>query len=493
MNILLLYPEFPDTFWSFKHALKFIRKNASFPPLGLLTVASMLPDDWNVRLVDLNVEELKLKQIAWADCAFISAMIVQRDSTRKLIASCREAGLRVVAGGPLFTNEPEQFADVDHLVLNEAEVTLPGFLEDLKNGCAKRVYESAEHPDVEDTPIPAWHLLKLGKYASMSIQYSRGCPFSCDFCNVTAMFGHKPRVKSSSQVIAELDALLEAGWNRQVFFVDDNFIGNKRHLKKELLPDLIEWQSRQRRNPRFHTEASINLADDDELMHMMVEAGFHEVFIGIETPNDDSLVECKKMQNANRDMLSDVKHIQRAGLQVQGGFIVGFDSDTESVFQKQIDFIQNSGIVTAMVGLLQAPPGTRLYERMKQQGRLLGLSSGDNVDGSTNIVPAMSLDVLKNGYRRVLENIYSPRQYYRRLKTFLRDYKAPKIRARLTREDLGAFMRSVFRLGVIGRERACYWKLLIWTAVRRPKLFHTAVTLAIYGHHFRKVCRLHVG
>ena len=493
MNILLLYPEFPDTFWSFKHALKFVRKRASFPPLGLLTVASMLPDDWNVRLVDLNVEKLKSKQIEWADCAFVSAMIVQRDSTRKLIDSCREAGLRVVAGGPLFTNEPEQFADVDHLVLNEAEVTLPGFLEDLKNGCAKRVYESTEHPDVGGTPIPAWHLLKLRKYASMSIQYSRGCPFNCDFCNVTAMFGHKPRVKSSAQVIAELDALLAAGWNRQVFFVDDNFIGNKRHLKGELLPDLIEWQSTQRRNPRFHTEASINLADDDELMQMMVEAGFHEVFIGIETPNDDSLVECKKMQNANRNMLADVKHIQRAGLQVQGGFIVGFDNDTESVFQKQIDFIQNSGIVTAMVGLLQAPPGTRLYERMKQQGRLLGLSSGDNVDGSTNIIPTMSLDVLKNGYRRVLENIYSPKQYYSRLKTFLRNYEAPKMRARLSREDLGAFMRSVFRLGVIGRERVCYWKLLIWTAVRRPKLFHTAVTLAIYGHHFRKVCKLHVG
>ena len=493
MNILLLYPEFPDTFWSFKHALKFIRKRASFPPLGLLTVASMLPDYWNVRLVDLNVEKLTPRHLEWADCALVSAMIVQRDSARNLIDSCHDAGLRVVAGGPLFTNEPEQFADVDHLVLNEAEVTLPAFLEDLANGCAKQVYESVEHPDIQDTPVPAWNLLKLNKYASMSIQYSRGCPFDCDFCNVTAMFGRKARVKSSKQVIAELDALIDAGWNKQIFFVDDNFIGNKRHLKTELLPSLIEWQSRKKRRFRFHTETSINLADDDNLMQMMVDAGFHEVFIGIETPNDDSLVECKKMQNANRDMLADVKHIQHAGLQVQGGFIVGFDSDTESVFQKQIDFIQNSGIVTAMVGLLQAPPGTRLYERMKQQGRLLGLSSGDNVDGSTNIVPKMNLDVLKQGYRHVLENIYSPKQYYGRMKTFLKDYRPPTVRARLTREDLGAFMRSVLRLGVIGRERVCYWKLLIWTVVRRPRLFHTAVTLAIYGHHFRKVCRLHVG
>jgi radical SAM superfamily enzyme YgiQ (UPF0313 family) len=491
VNILLVYPEFPDTFWSFKHALRFIRKKASSPPLGLLTVAAMLPADWEKRLVDVNVTRLKEEDLAWADYAFISSMMVQRESTRQIIAACRQTGVKTVAGGPLFTSEHEEFENVDHLVLNEAELTLPCFLADLERDHPRRVYTTSEHPDIHDTPVPLWDLAELNRYATMSIQYSRGCPYNCDFCNVTALFGHRPRTKTPQQIIAELDGLYELGWRGTVFFVDDNLIGNKKHLKTELLPALIEWQKPKGKLP-FNTEVSINLADDEELLEMMVEAGFNTVFVGIETPDEDSLYECSKRQNTKRDLVGDVKRIQRAGMQVQGGFIVGFDNDTPSIFQRQVDFIQSSGIVTAMVGLLQAPPGTRLYERLRQEGRLLERLTGDNADGTTNIIPKMNLETLREGYKTLLQNIYSPEAYYQRVKTFLREYRSPKIKTRLDLQHILAFPRSVLHLGILGKERSQYWNLLFWTLFRRPGLLPLAVTLAIYGHHFRKVCELHV-
>ena len=486
MNVLLIYPEFPDTFWSFKHALKFIHKKAAFPPLGLLTLGAMLPREWSIRLIDLNVRGITEKDLAWAETAFISAMSVQRDSARSIILRCRERGLKVVAGGPLFTSEHEEFDQVDHFVLNEAELTLQPFLSDLEQGAAKPLYRTPAFSDISETPVPRWDLVDMKEYASMNVQFSRGCPFNCDFCNVTALFGHKPRIKSSTQVISELDALYRQGWRGQIFFVDDNFIGNKGYLKRELLPALIEWREG-KRGIAFNTEASVNLSDDRELMQMMVRAGFDTVFVGIETPDENSLAECKKRQNKNRDLIESVKSIQRAGLQVQGGFIVGFDSDTPSIFQRQIDFIQKSGIVTAMVGLLQAPVGTRLYERLKQEGRLLGHTSGDNVDGTTNIITRMDLDTLREGYRAIMQHIYSHKQYYRRIKTFLREYKAPKIPSSLDFQRVLAFFRSNIRLGIIGRERLQYWGLLWWTLFKRPRLLPLAITLAIYGYHFRKV------
>jgi len=491
MNVLLIYPEFPETFWSYKHALRFLRKRAALPPLGLLTVGAMLPPDWAKRLVDLNVRKLTEKDLAWADCAFISGMTVQDESARRVIARCKKAGLKVVAGGPLFTIAHDQFEEVDHFVLNEAEMTLPQFISDLGTGHLRRVYTAHEVTDIGKTPVPLWALAERKRYASMSIQYSRGCPYDCDFCSVGVLFGRRPRTKAADQVIAELDSLYDEGWRGPVFFVDDNFIGNKKHLKTELLPALIEWQ-RDKSGIVFYTEATINLADDEELMRMMVEAGFDTVFVGIETPCEDSLRECHKKHNTGRDMVEDVKHIQRAGLQVQGGFIVGFDSDTPSIFRRQIDFIQKSGIVTAMVGLLQAPSGTRLYDRLKREGRLLGKTSGDNVDGTTNIVPTMNLDTLREGYKSILAHIYSPKHYYRRLKTFLREYKAPRIKARLDLAHVLAFMRSVLHLGILGKERVHYWNLLLWTCCRRPELFSLAITLAIYGRHFRKTYELHV-
>jgi radical SAM superfamily enzyme YgiQ (UPF0313 family) len=491
MKILLVYPEFPDTFWSFKHALKFIRKKAGAPPLGLLTVAAMLPPAWEKRLVDLNVTALTDDALAWADYVFLSAMIVQRESVRAVIQRCAAVGAKVVAGGPLFTMEHENFRGIDHFVLNEAEQTLAPFLRDLEAGQAQHVYTSTEFPDIHHTPVPLWELADLKQYDTISLQVSRGCPFNCDFCNITSLLGHRPRTKTAAQIIAELDSIYAMGWRKSIFFVDDNFIGNKKHIKGQVLPALIEWRKGKNGIP-FSTEASINLVDDPELMRLMTRAGFNTVFVGIETPNEDSLDECSKNQNKGRDLVESVKQLQRAGLQVQGGFIVGFDNDSASIFQQQIDFIQKSGIVTAMVGLLQAPLGTRLYERMQNEGRLVDEFSGDNVDGSTNIIPNMGIERLREGYREILSHIYAPRFYYERVITFLREYQPPKVRFRLEPQYILAFWRSIYQLGIRGVERAQYWRLFFWALFRRPRLFPLAITFAIYGFHFRQVTELHI-
>ena len=488
MHALLAYPEFPDTFWSFKHALRFIRKSAAHPPLGLLTVAALLPPAWKMRLVDMNVRQLADDDLAWADVVFVSAMGIQRESAQLLIARCRRRGVRVVAGGPLFTAEPDQFPDVDHLVLGEAEVSLPRFLEDLDSGHLRHVYAATEYADLRTSPSPKWELLDLERYGTMSIQYSRGCPFDCEFCDITALFGRRPRTKSSRQILDELDTLYGLGWRGGVFFVDDNLIGNKARLKSELLPALIE---RRQRKPgfEFNTQVSINLADDAPLMSMLVAAGFDMVFVGIETPNEESLAECSKRHNLGRDMKSDVRRMQRAGLQVQGGFIVGFDSDTISTFERLTEFIQSTGIVTAMVGLLQAIPGTRLYERLKRAGRLVEQASGYSVDGTTNVVPVMDLALLRARYAKLLRRLYSPKSYYQRIRTFLRSYEMPRLRIRWSlRYQLRqwrAFVLAACHLGIAGKERVEYWKLLLWTVLRRPRAFSLAVTLAIYGYHFR--------
>lgn len=485
-KILMLYPEFPDTFWSFKHALKFIHKRAALPPLGLLTVAAMLPAGWGKRLIDLNVATLNDADLAWADLVLISAMIAQRDSAHALIARCRAAGKTLLAGGPLFTSEHAEFPDVDHFILNEAEVTLPEFLRDFEAGHAHRTYTTTKLPDLLDTPVPLWQLADLRRYGSMSLQYSRGCPFDCEFCDITAKFGHRSRTKSAAQVLAELDALAAAGWRGPVFFVDDNFIGNKRKLREELLPALTTWQREHRHRFTFYTEASINLADDTALTRDIVAAGFDAVFIGIETPVEAGLAECNKRQNRGRNLLEDIRRLQHAGLEVQGGFIVGFDCDTLSIFRSQLEFIQKSGIVTAMVGMLTALPGTKLFDRLQREGRLLGSSSGNNSDGTTNFIPRMDLQALRDGYRSLMATIYAPSPYYQRVRTFLREFHPPKVPFRFDLKAMAAFSRSALRLGVVGRERFQYWRLLAWTLFRRPQLLQMAVKLAIYGHHFRR-------
>ena len=486
MNILLVYPEFPDTFWSFKHALKFILKKAASPPLGLATIAAMLPSDWCKRLIDINIEPLTDRDLDWADLVFISAMVVQRTSTFEIIHRAKLAGKTVVAGGPIFTGEWEQFPEVDHFVLNEGEITLPLFLSDLSNGNPKRVYKTSEFADISQTPIPMWELVKLEHYDSLNIQYSRGCPFNCDFCNVTAMLGHRPRTKSTQQIIAELDKMYELGWRRNIFFVDDNFIGNRRHIKEEILPALIAWR-KGKIGCSFITEASINLADDEELMKLMVAAGFNSVFVGIETPDELSLKECNKGQNTHRNLVDSVHTLQRFGLQVMGGFIVGFDNDTPTIFQRQIEFIQKSGIVTAMVGMLQAPYGTRLYKRMEDEGRLVEEMTGDNANGSTNILPTMGLEVLKTGYRQLMTEIYSPKKFYERIKTCLVFYDPPSAPVKIHFEEIVAFFKSMWHIGIVGPDQSEFWNLFFWTLFRYPRKFALAITFSIYGHHFRTI------
>lgn len=488
MKILLVNPETPNTFWSFSNAIKFISKKASDIPLGLITVAAMLPDKWSKRLIDMNVSHLKDKDLLWADYVFLGGMNVQRQSFNRVVTRCNQLGVKVVAGGPMATTDYQNMLGVDHFVLNEAEYTLQPFLNDLQNGCAKKVYRTSDFPELAKTPMPMWNLLKMNKYAGMGVQYSRGCPFDCEFCSITMLNGRVPRTKSTPQFLAELQSLYDHGWRGGVFIVDDNFIGKKSVLKKELLPGLIRW-SKERGYPfYFTTEVSINLADDPELLDLMVQAGFNHAFVGIETPDEASLAECGKKQNQKRDLVDSVKTLQHAGLVVSGGFIVGFDSDTPSIFARQIEFIQKSGIATAMVGLLSAPTNTKLYRRLEKENRLLTIASGDNMDGSINFVPKMKYQTLVQGYKEILETIYSPKEYYERVKTFLHEYNVQQ-KARLTFSDLRAFLRSLWKIGLFDKGKRYYWRLLGYTIVKCPQKFAVAVTMAIYGFHFRRVVK----
>ncbi len=470
--------------------MKFVSKKAAFPPLGLLTVAAMLPRQWQRRLVDMNVKQLKAKDLQWADYVFISAMITQHDSACEVIEQCNQMGKPVVAGGPLFTTGYEEFEGVDHFVLGEAEAgSFSQFLDDLRNGCAGPLYRSEERPDIAGTPVPEWDLIKLKHYFSMPIQYSRGCPYDCEFCDIVIMNGHTPRTKSADQLLEEFNALYKRGWRGSTFIVDDNFIGNKVKVK-EMLPRIIEWQKARKYPFLLFTEASLNLADDEELMGMMVNAGFDKVFIGLETPVKESLAECNKFQNEKRDMVASVKKIQNNGMQVLGGFIVGFDSDPESIFDRQISFIQNIGVVTAMVGILTALPKTRLYNRLKEEGRLLKNATGNNTDGTLNFVPKMDPEKIISGYQQILQTIYSPKKYYERICTFLEEYKPNKTkRQRVGFGEIQSFMKSVWHLGIVGKSHSkrYYWKLMALAFFKHRKAFPEAVTLAIYGLHFRKI------
>jgi len=493
MKILLVCPEYPDTFWSFKHALRFVSKKAGQPPLGLLTVASLLPAEWEKRLIDLNLTSLTTRDLQWADYVFLGGMSVQAESARSVIARCNEVGTKVVAGGPLFTARHEEFHGVDHFILNEAEITLPPFLEDLRCGQPKHLYATDQWADLATTPLPMWELIDSRHYATMNVQYSRGCPYDCEFCDITVLYGRLPRTKSGPQVIAELDALYRYGWRGHLFFVDDNFIGNKVKLKKEILPRIIRWMEETRYPFSLGTEASLNLSDDPELLDLMARAGFEEVFVGIESPNVESLEECRKIPNKNRDLIASVKTLQKAGLQVQGGFIVGFDNDPPSIFDTLIRFIRESGIVVAMVGLLNAPIKTRLHERLGKEERLVQVFSGDNTDFSMNFIPKMNTQVLLDGYRKVLATIYSPREYYQRVIDFLKNHEPLRQHgAPLRIAHLRALAKSMLLLGVIGKERLYYWKLFFWSLFRRPRHFSTAITLAIYGFHFRRVFEQYV-
>ncbi len=491
MKILLLYPRYPDSFWSMKYAARFIDKRAAYPPLGLLTVASLIPGDWEKKLVDLNVQNsVEDEELKWADYVFISAMDIQKDSTREIIDRCKSLGIKIVAGGPMFTSSPEEYTEVDHLILDEAEISFPQFLADLEKGVPRHIYRAENRPNLSLTPIPDWDLINMEDYVSMNVQFSRGCPYDCEFCDITYLYGRKPRLKPLDKFIMELEALYHKGWRGSVFIVDDNFIGNKGKLKKEILPALIDWMNKHEHPFSFITEASINLAEDDKLLSMMRDSGFQHVFVGIETPSEESLQECNKFLNISKDLIACVKKIQNYGMQVSGGFIVGFDSDTPSIFERQIKFIQESGIVIAMVSLLNAPRGTKLFHRLKNENRLLPDFSGNNTDFSINFVPKMDMQELLEGYRSVVANIYDPSLYYQRITEFFKEFKPAKTPINtgiLTTYYIKAFFKAMFYLGIIEKGRRHYWKLLLKTLFKYPRFLPQAITFAVYGFHFRKI------
>jgi radical SAM superfamily enzyme YgiQ (UPF0313 family) len=492
-NILLVYPEVPEnTYWSFKHALKFVHKKSSMPPLGLITIAALIPDKYCLRLIDMNIGPLLDNDIRWADAVFISAMSIQKDSFMKSVSACKRLNVTVVAGGPYPTSCHKEIQDVDHFILGEVEDTLKIFLDDYENGRAKKIYLPETRPDLSNSRAPRFDLLDMKAYSSMSIQYSRGCPFKCEFCDIWISYGNNPRLKSSNNIILELESLYNLKWRGPVFIVDDNFIGNKSRVKSDLLPAITEWQQKHGHVYRFFTEASINLADDEELMNGMKNAGFNEVFIGIETPSREALKETGKFQNLKTDLNKAVHKIQRHGMGVMAGFIIGFDSDTEDIFDRQISFIQKAGIPQAMVGLLIALPGTTLFSRLKKEGRIKSDSTGNNTHSmNTNFATKMDSAKLKDGYKRVLDYIYDTnlKNYFARCNILLDNIgNTPFFQRKVSPKDIGIFFDSFFR-----QSFKCYsfnyLRFLARNLLKHKKIFAEAVRFGIIGHHFYTITR----
>jgi radical SAM superfamily enzyme YgiQ (UPF0313 family) len=486
MNILLVEPRTPETFWSMRHALRFVGKRAANPPLGLVTVAGMLPREWSCRLVDLNCSSLSDAEISWADWVFVSGMEIHRGSVAKIVEQCHALGKKVIGGGPLFTPEPDRSLGVDHVVVGEAEELAAGLIADLGSGRPAALYEAPRYPDLALTPIPRWDLLDLSRYATLSVQSCRGCPFDCEFCDVVALNGRKPRYKSPQQFVAELDSLRVLGWQGPVFVVDDNFIGDRRRCR-ELLHAVIAWRRRTRTRMVFITEASVNMAAHPELLEMMVAAGFKKVFLGLETPNAESLRECRKVQNLRENLTESVHTIQAAGLEVMGGFIVGFDSDEPDIFQRQFEFIQKAGVVTAMVGLLQALPRSRLYQRLAKEGRLRGCSPGNNTSVFINFDTRLDRKFLEENYRKLMHRLYEPGNYYRRILTFLEAHRMGGPPERVSWRDIGAVLKSFWVMGIVTKGRMAYWRFLTTVLLKHPGQIGVAFTMVILGHHYRRV------
>jgi radical SAM superfamily enzyme YgiQ (UPF0313 family) len=494
---LLVYPEFPETFWSFKGSLGFAGKKANFPPLSLLTVAALLPGRYIPKIVDMNVGPLEQADLDWADIVFTSAMLVQKESLARLVDRVKRAGKTIVAGGPFPTQCREQIAGVDHFVLGEAEITLSSFIEDFEEGRAKRVYESGEKPDLALTPRPRYDLIDFKPYSSMMLQYSRGCPNDCEFCDIIELYGRKPRVKSPDQFVGEIESLYRLGYRGGIFIVDDNFIGN-RVAVKEVLRRIIAWQAAHGRPFTFSTEASVDLAKDDELLGLMTRAGFTMAFVGIETPVAESLESAHKRTNLGISLRDSVRKIQESGIEVTAGFIVGFDTDPEDVAARQIAFIQESGIATAMVGLLSALPGTALFRRLAAEGRLLGESSGDNThELRLNFVPRMDASRLIDAYAEVLTAIYDPKRYFERCDVLLgrlprrSNAGAAVVAERSAIENARAFILS-FARQAFSRYGRRYLRFLANTLLRRPWALAKAIEKAIHGYSLIEITRMKV-
>lgn len=490
MKILLIHPEYENTFWNVKKVLRVLGKKAAYPPLGLLTVAAMLPAHWEKKLIDMNCETLKEKHIKWADYVLISSIVGQKNSTKEVVDKVQKIGKTVIAGGSLFTIDWKEFSNIDTMVLGESEEIISVLVKDMENKNLKKIYSMEDFPAIQKTPVPAWDLVNLPYYNSVCIQISRGCPYNCEFCDVVQLNGRIPRIKSKDKITAELDSIYKIGWRAGVFFVDDNFIGNKAVIKKEILPAIIEWQKERKYPFTLSTQASINMSDDTELMELMIRAGFATVFIGIETPDPDGLQECGKYHNINRDMLESVKKMQNMGFEVNAGFILGFDSDKDTIFKNQIDFIQKSGIVAAMVGILSVSPKSRLHERLKKANRLIDDTNSSDKNTSElfklNFIPKMEASKLLDGYSEVLKTIYSPRCYFARIRTFLREYRPKRLkRAKVSVYHLRGLFSSLWFLGIKEKGRRYYWKLILWSLFRRPGLLPYAFGLPLGLLHFK--------
>lgn len=491
-KVLLVYPEFPLSYWGMQYSLPLFGKKAMHPPLSLITVAALFPQTWKYKLVDMNVDGgLSDESIAWADMVFISGMGIQAPSLVEVAQRCRALGKKVVVGGPCASGSPNRFAEVaDYQILDEGEITIPLFLADLEAGCPKALYQTDKKPDVSGSPIPRFDLLRIDKYSLMDIQFSRGCPFNCEFCDIIALYGRVPRTKTPDQILGEMQALYDLNYRGPIFLVDDNFIGNKKAVKK-LLEAMIPWMEA-RQYPFFlTTEASINLGEDRPLLDLMRRAGFKRVFLGIETPSMESLKETQKYQNTHKDMITSVHDIIENGMEVTAGFIVGFDNDTPDIFQRQIEFIEKSEIPWAMVGTLTAIPATQLWARLEKEGRILGLSKGGDQFGRPNFQTKMDPDVLFNGYLSILENLYAPEAYFRRVFKVLarqdnahlpnlheNNYPALKV--------LFLSLMTSVRLGILAPYRRHWWAFMAKVSWTHPKKFVQALINSVIGHHFIK-------
>ena len=490
---LLVYPEHPPTYWGANYALEMVGIKSAFPPLGLLTIAAMFPPEYELRVVDMNVAPLEDSDLEWADMVFTSTMIVQRVSLKTVIERCNRAGVPVIAGGPHPTTFHDEIPGVDHFVLDEAEEIFPGFLRDLEDGTAKTMYREPRKPDVTQTPVPRFDLIDLDNYYSMGLQFSRGCPFDCEFCDITKLYGRVPRTKSPAQMVTEFDSLRKLGWKGPLFLVDDNFIGNKREAMN-LLPVITEWQKAHGYPFSLSTEASVNLAHLDELMDAMVEAGFDTVFLGIETPNPKALIKTKKPQNTSRKeedfLFHAVRKIQRKGMQVQGGFILGLDSDDEGVFDAQIEFIQQAGIPVAPIYLLTALRGTDMYERLRAEDRLLDKAIGTNAM-TLNFKSELDPRTLLDGYRRVTATLYDPtlENYFQRCLAMFEHLKAvPHLR-----KPMGANAAVVAAMRVrrqlAKNQIPAFSRFIAQVSRNHPRMLSTALGLAGLGYHFERVTR----
>lgn len=486
-NILLVYPQYPSTFWSLEHTLRIVNKKSLMPPLGLLTVAAMLPSDYEIRLVDMNVKKLRDEDILWADMVFLSAMIIQKESFKDVVKACSMLNKPVTAGGPYPTASYKSIEGIDHFLLGEGENVIHHFIRDFEKGTPAKVYSSAEKPDIKTSPIPRYDLIDVNDYGSLPLQYSRGCPFSCEFCDVIELFGRKPRLKSVEQFIRELDCVYDTGFRGLIFIVDDNFIGNKTEVLK-LLKAISEWQINRSYPFTFFTEASINLASETEILDLMVDSAFTMVFIGIETPDEKTLISVNKQQNVKHNVLDSVKIIQGRGIEVISGFILGFDTDTEDIFDRQISFIQKAGIPMAMIGIMLALPGTQLFKRLEKEGRILYETSGNNTNIlDLNFIPVMDKSKIINGYKKILKTLYSPEKYYERSLTLISRMPSSVYKKRNRQKgDIKAFFKSLL-IQSFSKYGFSYLKFLVKALRINPGNFPLAVILGINGYHFFKI------